>query len=412
MADIEEDAGEEVQDTQPDEETQKTDDKKDEDKDDKTGKGDEDGDADEGHMKRPASKMAIPPAKKKKVKGDTSDEKDKNKGEKNEDDEDGDEPLPMKRPAAKTEEKKKGTGNVGKGKGKKGKSKFGKGKLGKKGSSPKDEKKNKKETKEKKEKKEKKEVKEKKKTKKEELEAAFNAIEDDEDDAEEPEEEEEEEDEGEDEEKNEETGQEIAEVEGEGRDRSKANKFYNMIKKGGLPEAVMHAWHKCGTRKEQTKLINNVFVMDKKGKYVLNEGFELPGSYAKDRTTERTDLAKDSQSGYGKTIFMRQYQLSADDLEECVRNGEVRKFKSGDIWLYSAVNAVNESAVAKKTAEHLKGQEQELNEEAARAFTAVFDRMQPEVVLPPSTSTNALAAGSRDRQSDAFLGVYVNTFLF
>jgi len=51
----------------------------------------------------------------------------------------------------------------------------------------------------------------------------------------------------------------------------------------------------------------------------------------------------------------------------------VRRFRSGNIWLYSAVNATMESEVKKLTKESLLGQQKDLTEEAATAFTAVFD---------------------------------------
>ena len=106
-------------------------------------------------------------------------------------------------------------------------------------------------------------------------------------------------------------------------------------------------------------------------------------------------LPKDSQSGFGRLIFSRQNNLSPDDLDECVRSGEVRKFKSGDIWLCSAVNVQVESEVKKSTKETLGGNSVDLTEDAATAFTAVFEKMIPEVNLPqvPGLQSSSSGAG-------------------
>ena len=193
-------------------------------------------------------------------------------------------------------------------------------------------------------------------------------------------------------------------TETEARDRSKSNRFFTMLNTGGLPEAVLSAWQSAGTRKKQTEIINGLF-LKKGGKLVIDQSFMMPTTYQKDRTTERVDSAKDSQSGFGRLIFCRQNNLSPDDLDECVRNGEVRKFKSGDIWLYSAVNVQVESEVRKSTKEMLGGNSVDLTEEAATAFTAVFDRMVPEVnlpqvaALPSSSSAPGQISDVRSQQS-------------
>ena len=44
-------------------------------------------------------------------------------------------------------------------------------------------------------------------------------------------------------------------------------------------------------------------------------------------------IMPDAQSGFGRTILKRKkLNLTDDDLEDYVRNGEVRCFKSGDVW--------------------------------------------------------------------------------
>jgi hypothetical protein len=90
----------------------------------------------------------------------------------------------------------------------------------------------------------------------------------------------------------------------------------------------------------------------------VNSHFNNTDSYKKTRETERVDTAKDSPSGFGKTIFCRKYGLPQEDLEACVASGEVRAFTSGDVTLYAAVNVQMESGVNKKTKETLGMQEQ------------------------------------------------------
>ena len=189
----------------------------------------------------------------------------------------------------------------------------------------------------------------------------------------------------------------------ETRDRSKSARFFTMLSQGGLPEAVLSAWQGAGSRKKQTEIINGIF-LKKGGKFVIDPDFVLPTHYQKDKSTERIDSAKDSQSGFGRLIFCRKHNLSPEDLDECVRSGEVRQFKSGDIWLYSAVNVTMESEVKKSTKESLLGAQKDLTEEAATAFTAVFDRMVPEVNLPnvpglPASSSSRELSHGRSNQS-------------
>ena len=152
-----------------------------------------------------------------------------------------------------------------------------------------------------------------------------------------------------------------------------------MLNTGGLPDAVLSAWQSAGSRKKQTSLINNLF-KKQGGKLVLDPEFNLPTSYQKDRSTERVDSAKDSQSGYGRLIFCKMHNLTPKDLDECVASG--RMCVASEVATFgctSAVNVTMESEVKKLTLESLLGQQKDLTEEAATAFTAVFDRMVPEV---------------------------------
>lgn len=174
--------------------------------------------------------------------------------------------------------------------------------------------------------------------------------------------------------------EEPAEGEPSSRDRSKSNKFFSMMRSGGLPEAALAALKTADSRDKQTELINQVFV--KSGsKLAANDNFELPNSYRKDRIMERADTATDAQSGFGRTIFKRKMNLNDGDLDECVRTGEVRYFKSGDVWLYAAVNVQISSGNSKKSVENLKGKEVDLAPEAAAAFASIFTSMEPEVKL-------------------------------
>ena len=181
--------------------------------------------------------------------------------------------------------------------------------------------------------------------------------------------------------------EELEEDENTSRDRSKSNKFFSMMRSGGLPHAVLEAWQNADSREKQTALINQVFVKAG-GKLVIKENFELPSSYRKDRVTERADTATDAQSGYGRTIFKRKMNLTDEDLDECVRTGEVRCFKSGDVWLYAAVNVQMTSGVSKKSVENLQGKEVALAPEAARAFANIFSSMEPEVNLQNNAAAN------------------------
>ena len=217
--------------------------------------------------------------------------------------------------------------------------------------------------------------------------------EDEEDSQEEAEEEKEEEDEGAD------------DAENEVRDRSKSNRFFTMLNAGGLPEAVLSAWQNAGTRKKQTAIINGVF-LKQGGKLIIDPNFLAASTYQKDRSTERIDSAADSQSGFGRLIFCKQNNLTEEELEECVRTGEVRKFKSGNIWLYSAVNVKIQSEVKKAVKETLGGQVVELEEDAGAAFAAVFDKMTPEVILPqtpmlPSSSASGHSGGGSNQSLEA-----------
>ena len=197
------------------------------------------------------------------------------------------------------------------------------------------------------------------------------------------------------------------------RDRSKSNKFFVMMKRGDLPHAVLQAWNEASSRTKQTELINSLFV--KQGRnYVVDPNYELPSTYRKTRETERTDSAKDSQSGFGKMIFCRKYGLTEEDLEQCVASGEVRAFKSGGVTLYAAVNVQMESGVNKKTKEELGMDEKQLNAETSKAFMSVFENLEPTVNLEgpssarPTTSRKPLPGN----QSNLQIGLIMCSCLF
>lgn len=167
------------------------------------------------------------------------------------------------------------------------------------------------------------------------------------------------------------------------RNRSMSNKFYNMLRSGTLPEIVMQQWSKATTRDSQTKLINECFT--KVGnKYKIKDEFLLPANYKKNQTTERLDTAMDNQSGFGRLLFRKKFNLEDHELDEAVRTGEVRMFRSGGVVLYSAVNVRLTAGVAKKTAEELSTDELNLDPETAMAFSAAFAALEPDVTLGPS----------------------------
>lgn len=165
-----------------------------------------------------------------------------------------------------------------------------------------------------------------------------------------------------------------------GRNRSKSQRFFHMLKAGSLPQGVLEQWSTTHGREKQTSLINDLF--EKKGKnYVIKSDYATPKVYQANKSTERTDAAKDQQSGYGRMIFKKKYNLTDEDLDEAVRGGEVRCFKTGNVWLYAAVNVLVESGITKKNTENLSTELMDLGEEAGMAFANVFDQMVPEVNL-------------------------------
>ena len=184
------------------------------------------------------------------------------------------------------------------------------------------------------------------------------------------------------------------------RDRSKSVRFFNMMKKSELPEAVLEAWKACTSRMKQTSLINNLF--EKRGKnYHLKPEIELPEVYQKRRETEREDKAEDVQSGFGETIFCKKHNLSKEELQLCVQTGEVRSWKSGNVWLYAAVNVKVSSGVAKKTTENLQTREHQLDQESAQAFLDVFNNLEPDVTIQDRAAgemAQSLAAPSGRQQ--------------
>ena len=210
----------------------------------------------------------------------------------------------------------------------------------------------------------------------------------------------------------EEEPEEDPEVDGS-RDRSKSNRFFHLMKKGDLPEAVLAAWNASHSRQKQTELINSLFI--KKGRtYIVKPDFELPETYKKVRETERVDSAKDAQSGFGKTIFCRKFGLSEEDLAKCVESGEVRAFKSGGVTLYAAVNVQISSGVNKKTMEQLGMEERSLSDEASKAFLAVFETLEPTVNLdgPSSSRPTTLKNSLPGRETQMQIGLIMNSCLF
>lgn len=173
-----------------------------------------------------------------------------------------------------------------------------------------------------------------------------------------------------------------------------------MMKKSELPEAVLEAWKACTSRMKQTSLINNLF--EKRGKnYYLKPEIELPEVYQKRRETEREDKAEDVQSGFGETIFCKKHNLSKEELQLCVQTGEVRSWKSGNVWLYAAVNVKVSSGVAKKTTENLQTREHQLDQESAQAFLDVFNNLEPDVTIQDMAAgemAQSLAAPSGRQQ--------------
>lgn len=178
------------------------------------------------------------------------------------------------------------------------------------------------------------------------------------------------------------------------------NKFYHMLRAGTLPEMVMQQWNKSTTRDSQTKLINQCFT--KVGKnYQVKDEYLVPTNYKKKHTTERQDSATDEQSGYGRLLFRKKYNLDEQELDEPVRQGEMRMFKSGAVMLYAAVNVKMCAGVAKKTSEDLSTNEIAMDQETALAFAMAHASMEPDVNLGPGTQAPQAPSSSARAPSPA-----------
>lgn len=164
----------------------------------------------------------------------------------------------------------------------------------------------------------------------------------------------------------------------EGRDRSKSKKFFQMLRKGSLPEAAKEAWGKCANRKEQTQMINTLYKSDGKN-LIVQDRFALPKSYVLEKEMEKKERALERQEGYGKTIFMRKNALSEDDLQACLDAGEVVSWKSGDLTLFAATNQTFSQEASKTSKEKMASDKISLDKTTGRAFASAFEMLSPEV---------------------------------
>lgn len=165
----------------------------------------------------------------------------------------------------------------------------------------------------------------------------------------------------------------------EARDRSKAKKFYGMLNKGSLPEAVKEAWSKYGNRKEQTQMINSLFKSDGR-RLVIQDRFALPKQYQMEKAIQKKEKAHEQQEGFGKTIFMRKNALSEADLQACLDSGEVVSWRAQTgLTMYAATNQTFNQSAAKLSNEKLSSDAIKLCEGAGRAFASVWENIQPEL---------------------------------
>lgn len=168
----------------------------------------------------------------------------------------------------------------------------------------------------------------------------------------------------------------------DGRDRVKSRRFFDMLNKGTLPQAVLDAWSQSSTRQAQNDLINSCFVKDKAGKFALQERFTLPTSYQKKNELAKEERASDNSDGYGRLIFRRMFHLSEEELESCLAKGEVKSCEQNGITLFAATNVRLENQATKATREELNADQQDLDPAAAKAFAKLFEALEPQVEVP------------------------------
>ncbi|CAJ1356920.1 unnamed protein product, partial [Effrenium voratum] len=172
---------------------------------------------------------------------------------------------------------------------------------------------------------------------------------------------------------------EIAEGAEESRDRSKAARFFQLMRGGSLPEAVLSEWQKSGTRKAQSALINNLFEKVG-GRLQVKADFVRPATYQQTKTVERTETATDRQSGFGKTVFMRMYRFDTDDdLQAAIDAGDVMTFTTNGKTMYAVVNVELNTSAKKNNAETMASDVLELSAETGSIFDSIWSKLSPDV---------------------------------
>ena len=118
------------------------------------------------------------------------------------------------------------------------------------------------------------------------------------------------------------------------RDRSKANKFAEMLKKGTLPQHLLDAWIKAGTsRAAQTKVINGAFIRGEDPQKPRELKVAAPSiSKVKETSQEKTTSA--GRQEVIRDLFVSMYcQGDKNRYQELVRKGAVVEVnKHGHVW--------------------------------------------------------------------------------
>ena len=168
--------------------------------------------------------------------------------------------------------------------------------------------------------------------------------------------------------------------ESEGRDRSKAKRFKKLLETGSLPEQVLEAWSRCGSRHEQTATIKTLFKMEN-NRLVMTEDYTLPKMYQHKQQYTSSEAALSNKDGFGKLIFKKRNNLSEEELQECLRDGSVVKWQSGDIDLYAARNIQITKGAEKKVSDEMQGKSVELDDESSVLMHNAFTSMESDLKL-------------------------------
>ena len=133
------------------------------------------------------------------------------------------------------------------------------------------------------------------------------------------------------------------------RDRSKMQKFHQMLGARQLPDFVMQEWQatlsmKTGKRERQSLIVNSLFDRSAAGRLLVNT--DKPVFHAmKESYTDRS--SKDTERSLSKRLFKGKFGLTDQDLREGVEEGEFIEVQTERGPMYSW----NETTVTNKKGE-------------------------------------------------------------